>query len=87
MRDESYHDVARAFDWAKVHEDLGWAGREMVSLGTAIVDRHAAGERVALIWVGRDGTVRQLQVDGGFAQMQNNRLTLLCEKATEAAAA
>jgi acetyl-CoA synthetase len=60
MRHESYHDVARAFDWAKVHEDLGWAGCEMVSLGTAIVDRHAAGERVALIWVGRDGPVRRL---------------------------
>ncbi len=57
---EPYQDVARSFDWAKVHDALGWAAREKVSLGTAIVDRHAAGGRVALIWVGRDGTARRL---------------------------
>jgi len=25
---EPYQDVARSFDWAKVHDALGWAARE-----------------------------------------------------------
>ena len=39
-----------------------WVGSraEKVSLGTSIVDRHAASERVALICVGKDGSERRL---------------------------
>ncbi len=33
-----------------------------------------------------DGGHKSFALEGGFAQMQNNRLTLLCEKATEIAA-
>jgi F-type H+-transporting ATPase subunit epsilon len=30
-----------------------------------------------------DGETRQFDVEGGFAQMRDNKLTILCEKATE----
>ena len=30
-----------------------------------------------------DGVTRRFDVDGGFAQMRDNKLTVLCEKATE----
>ena len=60
MSSESYADAVQAFDWSTVHEALGWEPDEKVSLGTSIVDRHAASERVALICVGLDGTERRL---------------------------
>ena len=34
-----------------------------------------------------DGKSRRFDVSGGFAQMRNNKLTVLCEKATEQGAA
>ena len=30
-----------------------------------------------------DGKTRRFEVQGGFAQMRDNKLTVLCEKATE----
>ena len=60
MSSESYTDVVRAFDWSIVQEALGWKPGQKVSLGTSIVDRHAASERVALICVGPDGIERRL---------------------------
>lgn len=33
-----------------------------------------------------DGSKKLFALEGGFAQMQSNRLTLLCEKASEVAA-
>src|ERR1700730_5476535 len=60
MPPESYANAARAFDWATVHDALGWAAGEQVSLGTSIVDRHAESGRVALISIGRDGSEQHL---------------------------
>jgi acetyl-CoA synthetase len=60
MSSESYAAAVQAFDWSTVHEALGWKPGEKVSLGAAIVDRHAASERVALICVGPDGSERRL---------------------------
>jgi acetyl-CoA synthetase len=60
MSSESYADAVQAFDWSTVHEALGWMPGEKVSLGAAIVDRHTASERVALICVGPDGSERRL---------------------------
>src|SRR5437868_14774927 len=56
MSAESYADAVRAFHWSTVHKALGWNPAEKVSLGESIVDRHAGGERIALICVGSDGT-------------------------------
>jgi acetyl-CoA synthetase len=60
MLPESYTDVVRAFDWSTVQEALGWKPGEKVSLGSSIVDRHAASERVALICVGPGENERRL---------------------------
>jgi acetyl-CoA synthetase len=57
---ESYTDAVRAFDWSAVYEALGWKSGEKVSLGTSIVDRHAASERMALVCLGPDGSERRL---------------------------
>ncbi len=60
MLSEKYSDVVRAFDWLAVQEALGWTPGEKVSLGTSIIDRHAASDRIALICVDRDGGERRL---------------------------
>jgi acetyl-CoA synthetase len=60
MPSESYTDAVQTFDWSTVHEALGWKPGEKVSLGTSIVDRHAASGRIALICVGPDGSERRL---------------------------
>ncbi len=39
MLAESYADLVQSFDWATVHEALGWKPGEKVSLGASIVDR------------------------------------------------
>ncbi|MGB3446326.1 MAG: AMP-binding protein, partial [Xanthobacteraceae bacterium] len=52
---ERYADAVQSFDWAQVHEALGWGRDNEVSLGLSIVDRHVANPRTALIVVGRDG--------------------------------
>jgi len=56
----NYTDATRSFDWAHVHEALGWQQREAVSLGTSIVDRHVGSDRTALIVIGRDGSEKRL---------------------------
>lgn len=56
----NYTDATRSFDWAHVHEALGWQPREAVSLGTSIVDRHVGSDRTALIVIGRDGSEKRL---------------------------
>jgi acetyl-CoA synthetase len=53
---ESYAEAVQAFDWSAVYAALGWDPGKKVSLGTSIVDRHAASERAALICIGSDGT-------------------------------
>ena len=55
MLAESYADLVQSFDWATVHEALGWKPGEKVSLGASIVDRHADSGRVALISIGAGG--------------------------------
>jgi acetyl-CoA synthetase len=60
MSSESYADAVRSFDWSTVHQALGWKPGEKVSLGESIVDRHAASDRIALIFVGLDGTESRL---------------------------
>src|SRR3954454_14765961 len=60
MSSESYTDAVRSFHWSTVHKALGWKPGEKVSLGGSIVDRHAGGERIALICVASDGTERRL---------------------------
>lgn len=52
---ERYADAIQSFDWAQVHEALGWGRDNEVSLGLSIVDRHVTNPRTALIVVGRDG--------------------------------
>jgi len=52
----SYAAAVRSFDWGSVDSDLGWHGQEPVNLGHTIVDRHADDARVALRWVGKDGS-------------------------------
>ena len=56
----NYTDATRSFDWAHVHEALGWQQREAVSLGTSIVDRHVGSDRTALIVISRDGSEKRL---------------------------
>ena len=56
----NYTDATRSFDWAHVHEALGWQQREAVSLGTSIVDRHVGSDSTALIVIGRDGCEKRL---------------------------
>ncbi len=51
----AYTDAIRTFDWSGVRAALGWPDTGKVSLATAIVDRHAAREAPALIWIGKDG--------------------------------
>lgn len=60
MPSDQYDEVVRAFDWAGVRASLGWTENAKVSLGKAIVDRHAASERTALISLARDGTEQRL---------------------------
>lgn len=52
----SYAKAIAGFDWSAVLGDLGWQHGDSVDLGHTIVDRHAGGERVALHWVGKDGS-------------------------------
>ncbi|MBN9438315.1 acyl-CoA synthetase [Bosea sp. (in: a-proteobacteria)] len=57
---ETYSDVTRAFSWSAVSDQLGWRPGEKVSLGAAIVDRHADSDRTALIAVAADGRETRL---------------------------
>jgi acetyl-CoA synthetase len=52
----SYADAVRSFDWGAVDRDLGWRDQEPINLGRTIVDRHADGARMALQWVGKNGS-------------------------------
>lgn len=56
----SYEDLVAGFDWRQALQALGWEGQERVNPASAIVDRHAASDRVALYWHGRDGATRNL---------------------------
>jgi acetyl-CoA synthetase len=57
---ERYEGAVRSFAWARVHEALGWRPGEPVSLGWSIVDRHAAEERTALLWLPPSGGERRV---------------------------
>lgn len=78
MPGKSYAETIKAFDWAQVRAALGWAPDAPVSLGRAIVDRHAASERSALISIAEDGTEQQLSyaelaaLSGQFAAVLQN---------------
>jgi acetyl-CoA synthetase len=52
----SYAEAVRGFDWSTVLRDLGWHDGEPINLGHTIVDRYADSERIALDWVGKDGS-------------------------------
>jgi acetyl-CoA synthetase len=59
----SYSQACSAFSWEMVLDDLGWSGHGRVALAETIVDRHAQGagaERLAVLWVGVDGTARRI---------------------------
>ena len=60
MARKSYTEAAAAFDWRDVRAALGWGDASRVSLGEAIVDRHADSNRTALIWIGSDGREQRL---------------------------
>ncbi len=45
--------------WADVVAALGWTGCATVNLAETFADRHAGSPRAALVWEGRDGTVRR----------------------------
>jgi acetyl-CoA synthetase len=61
---KSYEETAAGFDWQDVRSALGWNDAGRVSLGEAIVDRHAGSDRTALIWVGTDGRESRLSYRG-----------------------
>ena len=69
-------DLERAcatFSWGKVRSELGGSA-DCFNIGQLAVDRHAAGllcDRVALRWLGRDGTI----LDTTYTQLrdQTNR--------------
>jgi acetyl-CoA synthetase len=60
MPGKSYAETVKAFDWAQVRAALGWTSDAPVSLGHAIVDRHAASGRPALISIAEDGSEQRL---------------------------
>jgi acetyl-CoA synthetase len=55
MGHPSYAEACRTFRWDDGLAALGWTAGD-VDLGHTIVDRHAAPARVALRWLGKDGT-------------------------------
>src|SRR5262245_61612415 len=71
---------------------LGWSGKQMVNLATAIVDRHAdgaAGDRTALIWIGESGKTRRLtfrELSEESARFANLLVRLGIEKGDRVAA-
>jgi acetyl-CoA synthetase len=59
----SYADVAKAFDWDDVLDELGWKDRCDVNLTSTIVDRHLGtpvADKVALRWHGPAGARRDI---------------------------
>lgn len=60
MTRKSYTEAAAAFDWRDVRSAFGWGDASRVSLGEAIVDRHADSNRTALIWISSDGREQRL---------------------------
>ena len=54
MREPSYAEAVRDFDWSSVLRDLDWQDRAHINLGHTIVDRHAGLHGIALYWVGKD---------------------------------
>jgi acetyl-CoA synthetase len=60
MRREPYSAAANRFHWNNVRAALGWPTTGKVSLGASIVDRHAARDNAAMIWIGKDGTDRRV---------------------------
>ena len=59
----NYAKACTAFDWSVVLGELGWSGKSSVALADTIVDRHARGagaDRMAIQWVGADGSERRI---------------------------
>jgi acetyl-CoA synthetase len=54
VRNPSYVDALRDFDWSSVLRDLEWQDQAHINLGHTIVDRHAGLHDVALYWIGKD---------------------------------
>jgi acetyl-CoA synthetase len=52
----TYAEACAGFRWTDHLRALGWTPGAGVSLGETIVDRHAASGRLALSWIGRDGS-------------------------------
>jgi acetyl-CoA synthetase len=50
-----YREARRSFDWSSVLSDLDW-GDGPINLGRTIIDRYATSHRVALHWMGKDGS-------------------------------
>ena len=53
VREPSYADAVRDFDWRTVLQDLDWQDQPTINLGHTIVDRHASGDGRALYWIGK----------------------------------
>lgn len=76
MASEHYLETVRSFDWRRARRALGWSDEAAVSLGNAIVDRHAASGRVALISVAADGVETRMTF-GELASASNRFANLL----------
>ena len=63
MSRPSYAEARRAFRWEDTLRALGWTSAGSVDLAQTIVDRHAAGGRTALRWIGKTGASRTLTFD------------------------
>jgi acetyl-CoA synthetase len=72
----SYAEACRAFRWADSLRALGWPGTGEVSLGETIVDRHAGAGRLALRWIGKDGSRRDYTF-GELARLSDRFANLL----------
>lgn len=67
MASREYQTVLQSFDWKEARAALGWNEDRTVSLGDALVDRHANSGRTALISASIDGTETQMT----FAELAN----------------
>jgi acetyl-CoA synthetase len=63
MSRPTHRDACQAFRWADSVRAMGFAPGAPVSLGHAIVDRHAGAGRPALRWFGRRGESRTYTFD------------------------
>jgi acetyl-CoA synthetase len=72
----SHAEVCAAFRWDDSVRALGWTPTDEVSLGETILDRHSASARVALRWLGKDGSRREYTFDE-LSRLSNRFANLL----------